>query len=60
VGYTRNYKKRLIEHNSSLVNSFTAKHRPWLLKTVFKCGSSEKVAIRLERFIKRQKSRKLL
>ncbi|MFM6977062.1 MAG: GIY-YIG nuclease family protein [Sphingobacteriaceae bacterium] len=60
VGYTRDYIKRLDEHNHSIHPTFTSKHRPWLLKAVYQCGDNESTAIMIERFIKRQKSRKLI
>jgi putative endonuclease len=60
VGYTSNYQKRFVEHNTSDLNTFTSKHRPWKLKAVFECGPMEKEAIHTERFIKKQKSRKLI
>jgi putative endonuclease len=60
IGYSNNTKRRLEEHNSSTLNTFTSKHRPWALKAVFECGDSENDAIQFERFIKKQKSRKLL
>ena len=61
VGYTSNHKNRLSQHNNQdNFNTFTSKHRPWLLKAVFECGPVEKEAIRIERFIKKQKSRKFL
>jgi putative endonuclease len=61
VGYTRNYKQRLQEHNTQLhFNTYTSKYRPWRLAAVFECGTTESGAIKLERFIKKQKSRKLI
>jgi putative endonuclease len=60
LGYSVDPHRRLKEHNTSSFNTFTSKHRPWVRKAVFECGSSEKEAIRIERFIKRQKSRKLI
>ncbi|SOD15396.1 putative endonuclease [Pedobacter xixiisoli] len=60
VGYTRDYVRRLKEHNSSEGLTFTSKHRPWVLKAVFLCGEIESEAVRLDRFIKKQKSRRLL
>jgi putative endonuclease len=60
VGYSNDPVRRLEEHNSSVHNTFTSKHRPWILKAYFKCSESEKEAIQIERFIKKQKSRKLL
>jgi len=61
VGYTNNFKQRLIQHNTQeFFNTYTSKYRPWALAAVFECGPSEKDAIKLERFIKKQKSRKLI
>jgi putative endonuclease len=58
VGYTSDYNRRLAEHNQQEhFNTFTSKHRPWLLKSVFQCGDIEREAIQIERFIKKQKSR---
>jgi putative endonuclease len=61
IGYTSNYHQRLIQHNTQeFFNTYTSKYRPWQLSAVFECGSEEKEAIRLERFIKKQKNRKLI
>ncbi|RWU04342.1 GIY-YIG nuclease family protein [Pedobacter chitinilyticus] len=60
IGYTNDYERRFHEHNHSDRTTFTSKHRPWILKVVFECGEIEIEAIHLERFIKKQKSRKLL
>jgi putative endonuclease len=61
VGYTSNYQQRLIQHNTQeFFNTYTSKYRPWQLAAVFESGFEEKEAIRIERFIKRQKSRKLI
>jgi len=60
IGYTNNYTRRIVEHNSSNRETYTSKHRPWVLKAVFECSNSEAAAISIERYIKRQKSRKLI
>jgi len=60
VGYSEDYLRRVHEHNHSPRLGFTAKYRPWVLKAVFQCSQDEAIAIRIERFIKRQKSRKFL
>ena len=61
IGYTSNYHRRLEQHNNQdIFNTYTSKFRPWLLAAVFSCGTEEKEAIKLERFIKKQKSRKLI
>src|SRR5258708_4183415 len=60
VGYTSDPWRRVIEHNSKEFTTFTSKHRPWELKSVFECSLNENEAIRMERFIKKQKSRRFL
>ena len=60
VGYSDDPKRRLIEHNTKSFNTYTSKHRPWILKAVFECSPTETDAIKIEKFIKKQKSRKLL
>ncbi len=61
VGYTSNYRQRLMQHNTQeYFNTYTSKYRPWKIAAVFECGTDEKLAIKLERFIKKQKSRKLI
>jgi putative endonuclease len=60
VGFSQDPHRRLLEHNTIPFSTFTSKHRPWSLKAVWLCGTTEKEAVRMERFIKKQKSRKLL
>ena len=60
VGYSNDYQRRLVEHNHSDSNTFTSRYRPWTIKAVFSCGAIVADAIRIERFIKKQKSRKLI
>ena len=60
VGYSADPWRRLIEHNTKPITTFTSKYRPWMLKAVFQCGTTEAEAMRIEKFIKNQKSRKLL
>ena len=60
VGYSSDPQRRLIEHNTKPFNTYTSKHRPWILKACFECSESEDQAVLIERFIKKQKSRKLI
>ena len=60
VGYSTDPIRRIVEHNTKPFSTYTAKHRPWHLAAYFNCGNDENTAIRLERFIKKQKSRKLI
>ena len=60
VGYTADYLRRLHQHNFGTNDTFTSKHKPWQLKAVFAAGENEGEAMRIEKFIKKQKSRKLI
>jgi putative endonuclease len=60
VGYSNDFRKRLEQHNHSENLTFTSKHRPWELKAVYSCGKVESEAMKIEKFIKKQKSRTLI
>jgi len=60
VGYSSDPWRRLEEHNTKPFNTYTSKYRPWIICAVFSCGDKENEAISVERFIKKQKSRKLI
>ncbi len=61
IGYSSDPHKRLEEHNSySDKSKYTAKHQPWELKCYFEVSNNISVAIRVERFIKNQKSKVFL
>jgi putative endonuclease len=60
VGYSDDYKRRFEQHNHADKVTFTSKHRPWALKVVYSCGTSQAAAMKIEKFIKNQKSRKLV
>jgi putative endonuclease len=60
VGYSSDFETRLIQHNNSTNITFTSKHRPWQLKAVYATGFIEAEAMKIEKFIKKQKSRKLI
>jgi putative endonuclease len=61
IGQTPDVQKRLREHNNPLVNSkFTAKFIPWELVLYFPVTSERGDAMKVEKFIKRQKSRQFI
>ena len=60
IGFTDDLQRRVTEHNIKPYNTFTAKYRPWILKAAFECGGDLSIAMKLEKFIKKQKSRKLI
>jgi len=58
VGHTDDVMRRLYEHNHPEVNTkFTSKYLPWELKLSFSITTKRGEAIRVEKFIKNQKSR---
>jgi len=58
IGFTQNIEKRLAQHNSNdNKHSFTAKLKPWRLVANFAVGDSKQDAMKVERFIKKQKSK---
>jgi putative endonuclease len=59
VGKSNNPQNRLIFHNSTFNRIWTKRGQPWQLKKVLKFEDSTE-ASKAERFIKRQKSRKLI
>ena len=60
TGYTDNPDRRLLRHNTSTHMSYTHKHRPWEMKGYFETSESRSDAMRVERYLKKQKSRRLI
>ena len=60
VGTTDDPEQRLWSHNHSERKTFSAKHRPWKMAALFELGNSRSEAVKLERWLKRQKSRRLI
>jgi putative endonuclease len=60
IGVTDDYLRRFHEHNFGNHNTFTSKFRPWIIAAVFQCGDSLGEAMKIEKFIKKQKSKKLI
>ncbi len=59
VGYSKNPWLRLIQHNANSKEKYTGRAKDWVLVAVFNV-KDERIAVRLERFIKKQKSRTLI
>ena len=57
VGYTEDVDRRLHEHNHSERTAYTSKHRPWLLKKQIALTNDRGFAMRIEKAVKRTKSR---
>ena len=60
IGSSGNPFYRLDQHNTTALNTFTSKHRPWILVSVFEAGTTRSEAEVIERFIKKQKSKSLI
>jgi putative endonuclease len=60
IGYSDNPWIRVNRHNSTQVTTYTSKYRPWELAATFEVGTDETIAIKTERFLKRQHSKKLI
>jgi len=59
IGYTQSPKERLLKHNQQeKFNTFTRKFRPWRIAALFEVSDDKTLAMQIERFIKKQKSRK--
>ncbi|MBA3706874.1 MAG: GIY-YIG nuclease family protein [Bacteroidetes bacterium] len=60
IGHSDNPWYRAIQHNTKDHGTFSSKHQPWKLIATFEVDSKRSEALTLERFIKKQKSRKLI
>nr|WP_294861046.1 GIY-YIG nuclease family protein [uncultured Fluviicola sp.] len=60
VGYSSNPWTRLEQHLTNSGDKYTGKVKDWKLQAVFEISKTESDAIRMERFIKKQKSRNLI
>ena len=55
VGQTDNLERRIQEHNFLSTDSYTSKFRPWEIVAQINCGDTRGDALKVERYIKRQK-----
>ncbi|MHC1703108.1 MAG: GIY-YIG nuclease family protein [Tenuifilaceae bacterium] len=61
VGHTNDVIRRLEEHNNpKRYNKYTAKASGWVISAVIPSGEIRSEAVRIERYIKRKKSRKFI
>ena len=60
VGHSEDPIRRLNEHNCGIHQKSTTPGRPWELKAVFEVQGNRGQALKVEGFIKKQKSRKLI
>ena len=60
IGHTDDPARRLEQHNTVIKNSYTFKFRPWIMKACFEISESRGEARKVENYLKRMKSRKLI
>jgi putative endonuclease len=60
IGYSSNPWLRLAQHLENSTDKYTGKAKDWCLKAVFEVSDDISTALKVERFIKKQKSRKLI
>ena len=60
IGHSNSPYERVNHHNSDEKNTYTSKYRPWELAAIFEVGGTRSDALTIERWVKKQKSRKLL
>ena len=60
VGYSPDPFIRLEQHLTNHTHKFTGKWKDWKLKAIFYVSENRETAITVEKFIKKQKSRKLV
>jgi putative endonuclease len=60
VGHSSDPWRRLEQHNTNDKSKFTGKYSSWELKAVFKVSEIKGPAEKLEKYIKKQKSKQLL
>jgi putative endonuclease len=60
IGHTDDVPRRVVEHNNVEKNTFTSHYRPWILKASFDISESRGEAKKVENYLKRLKSRKII
>jgi putative endonuclease len=60
VGHTSVVEARLAQHLQNDSSKYTGKYKDWELRAVFYVSEERADAMKLEKFIKKQKSRKLI
>ena len=61
IGHTDNVQRRIAEHNNpKRLNKYTARVSDWELAIAISAGRTRSEAINIERYIKKQRSRKYI
>ncbi len=60
IGHTNDPDRRIWEHNTSEKYKFTARYRPWIFQIIVPVSEKRGDAIKVEKFIKKQKSKQFI
>jgi putative endonuclease len=60
VGHSENPWERILQHNEDRNDKYTGNYQNWELKAVFEVSNNRGDALKIEKFIKTQKNKKLL
>ena len=60
VGHSSNPWNRIIQHNTNKIEKYTGKYKDWKIRAVFAVSEIKGLADKIEKWIKRQKSIKLI
>ena len=60
IGHSNDPDRRLLEHNTKPFNTYTSKHRPWTMKATLAISEDRGQTIKVERYLKKLKSRKII
>jgi len=60
VGHSQDPWIRLIQHNNNPSDKYTGQTKDWELKAVFEVSENRGEGMKIEKFIKKQKSRKFI
>ena len=60
IGHSNDPDRRLEEHNTKPFNTYTSKHRPWIMKATFPVSEDRGQTMKIERYLKKLKSRKII
>jgi len=60
IGHSDDPERRLLSHNTSERTTYTSKHRPWKMMATFAVSENRGTAMKIEKYLKKQKSRQFL
>ena len=60
IGHSEDPHRRLFQHNTGKFHKSTSSGRPWIVKAIFQISGDRGEAMKIESFIKKQKSKILI